>query len=110
MGPVTPSIPKLLLDAEPAIRQACERFGVRELAIFGSATSDRFDALRSDIDFLVRFRDMPPLAKADAYFGFLAFLEDSLHRRVDLVEIDAITNPYFKSSVEASRIAFYAAA
>lgn len=103
-------IPQALIDAEPAIRRACERFGVRELALFGSATSDRFDASQSDVDFLVRFRDMPPSAKADAYFGLLASLEDALARRVDLVEADAITNPYFKSSVEASRVAFYAAA
>jgi predicted nucleotidyltransferase len=53
---------------------------------------------------------MAPSAKADADFGLLASLEDSLARRVDLVEIDAITNPYFKTSVEASRVAFYAAA
>ena len=41
---------------------------VRRLDLFGSAVTDRFDPLRSDVDMLVEFADLPPRAYADAYF------------------------------------------
>jgi hypothetical protein len=35
-----------------AVAVLCRRFGVRRLAIFGSAVTDRFNEERSDVDFL----------------------------------------------------------
>lgn len=46
----------LTLDREE-IARLCRAFGVKRLAVFGSATTDRFDPDRSDVDFLVEFRD-----------------------------------------------------
>ena len=40
-----------------AIARVCEKYGVSELAVFGSVLRDDFDAARSDVDFLVRFID-----------------------------------------------------
>ena len=57
-----------------------QRFGVTELALFGSfAREQATDA--SDVDILVRF-DPPPDWRR--YFGAQAYLEDLLGRPVDM--------------------------
>jgi predicted nucleotidyltransferase len=83
---------------------------VKRLEVFGSAAEDdRFDPDRSDIDFLVEF-DLPdPVCHAKAYFGLLAALKDLFSRNVDLVEIQAVTNPYFPESINEGRLQVYAA-
>ena len=58
-----------------------QRFGVSELALFGSFARDQ-GADDSDLDILVRF-DKP--ATSDAYFGTQFYLEDLLGHPVDLV-------------------------
>ena len=76
--------------------------------MFGSAAGDRFDPDRSDLDFLVEF-DLPdPVDHAKAYFGLLSTLTDLFSRDVDLVEIRAVTNPYFLESINRNRRQVYA--
>lgn len=87
----------------------CRRFGVRRLELFGSAASGRFDADRSDLDFLVEFEPDSPLGYSDRYFGLLWGLEELFGRRVDLLEANAIRNPYLRQSIDASRQVLYAA-
>lgn len=69
---------KLLAEHKPVL---AERFGVRRLALFGSLArgTARPD---SDVDLLVAF-DGPATSKR--YFGLQFYLEDMLHRPVDLV-------------------------
>lgn len=68
----------LLAEHKPVL---AERFGVRRLALFGSMArgTARPD---SDVDVLVEF-DGP--ATSERYFGVQFYLEDMLHRPVDLV-------------------------
>ncbi len=63
-----------------------ERFGVAELALFGSFARDQA-ADKSDVDILVRF-DGP--ATSRAYFGVQFYLEDLLGYSVDLVTDKAL--------------------
>jgi predicted nucleotidyltransferase len=92
------------------LRELCRRFGVKCLDVFGSAAMDeRFDPARSDIDFLVEFDLSDPVRHARAYFGLLAALKDLFSRDVDLVEIRAISNPYFLQSISQGRQQVYAA-
>jgi predicted nucleotidyltransferase len=91
------------------IAEICRRHHVRRLDVFGSAASDRFDPSRSDVDFVVEFEDLRPEAYAEAWFGLLQELEDLLGRSVDLVTYRYIQNPYFKESVDHTRINLYAA-
>jgi uncharacterized protein len=97
----------LELDEE-AIAAACRRFGVRRLAVFGSAATEAFDPERSDADFLVEFGP-DPTSRFDAYFGLKEELERLVGRPVDLVMAKALDNPYFAASVERSRRELYAA-
>jgi predicted nucleotidyltransferase len=91
-----------------AITRACRAHGVSRLTIFGSATSERFDAELSDVDFLVEFA--PGAEDAfDAYFGLKEDLESLLGRRVDLVMANAVRNPHFAASASNGAEEIYAA-
>lgn len=80
----------------PEIR---ERFGVRDLALFGS-TSRATAGAESDIDILVAF-DGP--ATSGRYFGLQFYLEDLLGRPVDLVT-DKALRPELRPFVEREAI------
>jgi predicted nucleotidyltransferase len=87
----------------------CRKHRVRRLDVFGSAARADFDERSSDIDLLVEFEDLSFGDRADAYLGFLTEVEALLQRRVDLVEVRAVRNPYLRESIEASRQLVYAA-
>lgn len=74
---------KMLEEHKAALR---ERFGVTDLALFGSMARDMADE-SSDIDILVSF-DGP--ANSKRYFGVLFYLEDLLGCPVDLVTDKAL--------------------
>lgn len=90
------------------LKRLCERFGVKRFEVFGSAVSDHF-APDSDLDFLVEFLPTTPVRHADAYFGLLNALRELLGRPVDLLETNAIKNPYLLESINQQRVELYAA-
>jgi uncharacterized protein len=92
------------------LKALCERRGVERLALFGSALRDDFDPEKSDLDFSVEFSTMSPERHAEAYFGLLDDLEGLFGRRVDLLEIRAVRNPYLRRSIEEEQETVYAAA
>ena len=83
---------------------------VRRLSLYGSATSERFDSSRSDVDVLVEFEKMVPTEHAGHYFGLQEDLEALLQHPVDLVEPGPIRNPCFRQSVDASKVLLFEAA
>ncbi len=86
----------------------CMKHRVKSLQVFGSAATGKFDPESSDIDFVVEFQQMTPSEHADAYFGLMEDLEALLGRPVDLVEMEPVRNPYFRKSVDDSRVLVYA--
>jgi predicted nucleotidyltransferase len=85
----------------------CRKFKVKRLELFGSATGKLFDPAKSDIDFLVEFEAIAPEDHAACYFGLLSALQELFDKKIDLVEIKAIRNPYFKKGIESSRMPVY---
>ncbi len=85
------------------LEQCCEQFEVVRLDLFGSGARDDFNEERSDLDFLVTFDEPPRMGYADRYFGLLEKLSEVFNRKVDLVEEQAITNPYFRKIVNRER-------
>lgn len=79
--------------------ELARRFGVGDIALFGSFSRDEAKET-SDIDILVRF-DRP--ATLMSFFGTQFYLEDRLGRRVDLVTHKALRSE-FKPYVEAEAI------
>ncbi|MEJ7655165.1 MAG: nucleotidyltransferase domain-containing protein [Chloroflexia bacterium] len=80
------------------------------MALFGSALRDDFDPGRSDLDFCVEFQHMTLHEHAESYCGLLEDLEELFARRVDLVEVGAVRNPYLRRSIEEEQETLYAAA
>lgn len=91
------------------LRTLCQTYGVRRLELFGSAARGNFDPRRSDYDFFVDFDDQPTAGAFKRYMGLKFALEDLLGRPVDLVELKAVTNPYFLRHAEADRVEVYCA-
>lgn len=93
-----------IIEPELSVLDAlCRQFGVRRLDLFGSGAGDRFDAARSDIDFLVEFEPTPPGGYSNAYFGLHQALEALFGRKVDLVTKAALKNPYLRRQIVAEK-------
>ena len=86
----------------------CEKHKVAQLYVFGSILTDRFNQ-DSDIDFTVIFDRslLPLLVYGENYFAFMFALEDLLGREVDLVEYNAVKNPYFKEELDETKRIIY---
>jgi predicted nucleotidyltransferase len=86
--------------------ELCLNYKVRELYIFGSVLTDKFND-SSDIDFLVQFGQVDILDYFDNYMDFKEKLEVLLNRSVDLIENQAIRNPIFRKIVDRDKILVY---
>ena len=86
----------------------CEKHKVQELYVFGSALTNKFNK-DSDVDFTVIFdrKALPLMVYGENYFNFKFALEDLLKRDVDLVEYNAVKNPYFKEELDETKQLIY---
>ena len=89
------------------IESLCRRTNVVSLDLFGSAASGKFRPEASDLDFVVTFADFPQGGIFDAYMDLAEGLEALFGRKVDLGTERSIRNPYFRKTVEASRVRIY---
>ncbi len=88
------------------ISELCHKFHVRRLFVFGSILTDRFND-DSDVDFIVDFDRSKIKDIFETFFDFQFSLEALLGRRVDLIEEDAISKPYFLNEVRATKKLIY---
>jgi len=100
---------KIIQQKQPQLEDLCRQYHAQRLEVFGSAARDDFDVAKSDIDFLVEFNDEGVKNYADCYFGLLEALESLFDRRVELVVISSVKNPYFLQNIEQNRKLLYAA-
>jgi predicted nucleotidyltransferase len=88
------------------IARLCKTYHVKTLYAFGSVLTTRFtDA--SDIDLIVDFENVSLDDYGDNYFDFKFSLEDTLHRKIDLLEEQSIKNPYFLQHVNQQKELLY---
>lgn len=102
----------LIEDNLNAISEICRRFGVQKMFVFGSAARVEDFNSDSDIDLLYKLR--PEVATIPAelrpdFFELLFTLEDIFKRKVDLVDLTRVRNPYFIQSVNQHKVKIYAA-
>ena len=90
----------------PALAALCRRYHVQRLAAFGSVLTPAFGP-ESDVDFVAAFQPMPVEDYADNYLALKFALERELQRPVDLLEAQALRNPYFRAQVEATQQVIY---
>ncbi len=76
-----------------------QRFGVKQVGLFGSAARDELNE-ESDIDVLVEFKGP---ATFDAYMDLKLYLEDLFAKKVDLITASGL-NPRARPSVEKDLI------
>jgi hypothetical protein len=89
-----------------SIQNLCINHGVDKLYLFGSILGSNFNE-NSDIDFLVSFKNIELLKYADNYFDFKFSLEELFNRPVDLLEEEAIKNPYFLVTLNQTKQLIY---
>ena len=95
------------LGRDGRLADFCRRWKARELSLFGSALRDDFRA-DSDVDVLVSFDPAADWSLLD-----LVAMQEELGtlvgRHVDLVEQEALRNPYRRAAILSSKRVLYAA-
>jgi len=102
------SVPKEIEQHMAEMQELCNRHHVRSLYLFGSAARGEMKPT-SDYDFLV---DIPLVqenfeAYANSYFEMADSLERMLNRKVDLLTVPMLSNPYLIQSIEKSKVQLY---
>lgn len=90
------------------IKVLCEQHKVKELYVFGSATTDRFHE-QSDIDLLVEFGEVSIDIYAENYFDFIEKLEQLFDRPIDLVTAKYLKNRIFIKRLNETKQMLFAA-
>ncbi|KAA6328154.1 hypothetical protein EZS27_022926 [termite gut metagenome] len=88
------------------IENLCRQYNVKKLYAFGSVLTDTFNK-DSDVDLIVAFKDIPIENYAENYFDFKFSLQDVFKRSIDLLEEQAIKNPYFRQNVNQKKQLIY---
>ena len=78
-----------------------------KLYAFGSAVTNRFNPSKSDIDFVVELNIQDPIHYGETLLSFWDALEVLFERKVDLLTLESISNPYLKREIEATRHLIY---
>lgn len=95
-----------LINYNDEIYKLCKQYKVKTLYAFGSVLTDNFNN-QSDIDFIVDFSNIPVEDYADNYYDLKFSLQDTLKRKIDLLEEKAIKNPYFIKNVSNKKHLIY---
>ena len=61
----------------------------------------------SDVDLLVDFKNISVNNYADNYYDLKIELQKIFNRKIDLLELQAIKNPYLKSEIEQTKRLIY---
>jgi predicted nucleotidyltransferase len=97
--------PKVRFDQQK-IAELCRRYGVAELALFGSVLRDDFRG-DSDVDVLVSFDKEAHPSLLDLV-ELRADLKDVFGREVDLVERAGLRNPFRRRAILSTAEVVYA--
>lgn len=89
------------------IKEICNKLHVKKLAIFGSATTAKFNP-KSDVDVLVEFDMQKNKNLFNTYFTLKEELENLFQRPVDIVIENSVKNPYLKQTIDSTRKTVYA--
>jgi predicted nucleotidyltransferase len=96
----------LIEDNRDAITALCRQYGVRKLAVFGSAAKGTFDPARSDLDFAVDFKDYGP-GVGKRFMKLIVALEDLVGVRIDIVTPSSITDHIFLRELDRTAVTLY---
>ncbi len=89
-----------------SIRKLCNAHYVETMYVFGSALNSNFND-ESDIDFLVKFKEIDLAEYFNNYMDFKLKLESLVGRKVDLLEEQTLKNPILIQSINRSKEMVY---
>ena len=89
------------------IAEFCRKWGVVELSLFGSVLREDFHP-ESDVDVLVTFSKAAEISLFD-FVQMKLELEEIFDRSVDVIEKDALENPFRKREILKNAQVIYAA-
>jgi hypothetical protein len=89
------------------IQEFCRRWRIKEFAIFGSTLRNDFRP-ESDVDVLVTFQDEAPWGLFE-YVEMIEELQEIFGRNVDLIEKEALRNPFRRREILSHCQVVYAA-
>jgi predicted nucleotidyltransferase len=104
-----PLVHSRLRSRLPAVLAALHAAGVESAVLFGSAVQAGAGDAPRDLDVLVRLGG-PAKGRAARYFALRSALERAGGLPVDLVEDEAVDNPYLRDEIERTGVTLVAAA
>lgn len=93
--------------SDETLPEFCQRWKIKELALFGSVLRDDFRP-DSDIDMLVTFADDETWDLLD-YAEMQLELSDKIGRKVDFAQKDGLVNPFRRHRILKEATLLYAA-
>lgn len=84
----------------------CKAHKVKELYLFGSAVNGNFTD-KSDLDILVEIDESNPLVRGELLLSLRDALEHYSDRKVDLLTLSSLRNPYLSESVNNTKRLIY---
>ena len=88
------------------IRSICKNHKVNTLYVYGSVLTNKYNK-NSDIDFLVKFRDVELFYYFENYMSFKENLEKVFKKNIDLLEEQTLKNPYLIASINRNKELIY---
>ena len=88
------------------IQKVCSEHKVDQMFVFGSVLTKDFNE-NSDVDFLIKFGEIDLYDYFENLLNLKESLENILHRKIDILEVQAVKNPYLKKSIDNSKLLIY---
>lgn len=99
----------ILRNRLEAVKDLCQQYKVKSMYSFGSVNTHKFTE-NSDIDLLIEFEpDISVEEYSDNYFSLREKLVDLFRRKIDLVTLRSLSNPFFIADVEQNKQLIYGA-
>ncbi|MBK0371140.1 nucleotidyltransferase family protein [Flavobacterium agrisoli] len=88
------------------LKKLCFIYNVEKMYLFGSSLNSSFNE-KSDVDLLVKFKQIELSKYFDNYIDFKEKLESLFGREVDLLEEQTLKNPILIKSIDNSKELIY---
>ncbi len=99
---------KIIQDKLDSVRNLCKLNRVKSMHTFGSVNTVHFTE-QSDIDLLIEFNPTIGIEEyTDCYFALHDSLTRLFRRKIDLVTMRSLNNPFFIQHVEQTKQLIYA--
>lgn len=100
-------MPGIADDKASDIAAACQRLGIAQLFVFGSALRADFKPGESDIDLLVEFGPLEITKRFHAYLAAREAFRTIFQTDVDLVMQGAVKNPIIAREIDRTKVLIY---